>query len=937
MKNVRRLFNINGNYDIIDKEIKKRRKDIMKRIVLLDVSAIMYRAFYGNMNFRTKNEPTGAVYGFTNTLLSIIKEFSPDYIGAAQDIKRAELKRSEIYKDYKNNREAMPEDLLAQVDRIEEVLDLFGIKRFKIMGYEADDVMGTIGKRFSKEDYEIFIVTGDKDLTQLLDKNINIALLGKGDGGGFKVLSTREDVKEHLGVYPEMIPDLFGLIGDSSDGIPGVRKVGPKKAIPMLEKYGNLEGIYENVDNLKEISGIGPSLVNNIKEDKEIAFLSRKLAQIETNIPIDVEIENLEYHIDNKKLLALFRELGFKALIKRMGLTDEDEKQEVVEENTSEKIGQLGLFNINNENILNKKVRENTIMIVNSDEEFEKMYEDLKSEEYICFYTENIGVSFSSDLRDYYVPLYHSMRLGENYRNFEKEKLNKIFAMDKKFVTYNFKNILRNFYKIDTKNMEFDEMLAYHLITAQTREDIDSMIAVESEKDIKKYADIFGKEKAEETDIEKYGNYLCERSLAVKELYFYLNEQLKEKDLISVLKEIEIPLIEVLNAMEEEGIMINPEYFYIFGKEVEEKINILEEKIYEIAGGKFNLNSPKQLAEVLFINLNIAPVKKTKTGLSTNVEVLEELEARGEEIAKYILEYRKLSKLKSTYIDALPKSADENNRIHTSFNQTGTATGRLSSSDPNLQNIPVKTDDGIKIREGFIAKKGYKLLGIDYSQIELRVLTEISGDENLIKAYADEKDLHDLTARKIFGLSEEDEVTREQRTAAKIVNFSIIYGKTAFGLAKELKITRKDAEDYIAKYFAEYPKVRELETEIIKKAEETGYVKTYFNRRRDIEGIHSRNKNIKNQGERMAVNTVIQGTAAEIIKKVMIELYKFLKEKDDIKMLLQVHDELIFEIKENKVEEYKAVIENIMKNSVKFKNVKLEVNSSVGNNWAEAK
>lgn len=910
----------------------------MKRIVLLDVSAIMYRAFYGNMNFRTKNEPTGAVYGFTNTLLSIIKEFSPDYIGAAQDIKRAELKRSEIYKDYKNNREAMPEDLLVQVGRIEEVLDSFGIDRFKIMGYEADDVMGTIGKKFSKEDYEIFIVTGDKDLTQLLDKNINIALLGKGDGGGFKVLSTAEDVKEHLGVYPEMIPDFFGLIGDSSDGIPGVRKVGPKKAIPMLEKYGNLEGIYENIENLREISGIGPSLINNIKEDREIAFLSRKLATIETNIPLDIKIEDLEYHIDNKKLLALFRELGFKALIKRMGLSEEEEKEEKAEEKTSEPTGQLGLFSMGAEPVLkSKKEKDAEIMIVDSEEKFKIMYEDLKSEEYICFYTENVGVSFSTDSRDYYVPLYHNIKLGENYRNFEKEKLNEIFSMDKKFVTYNFKNILRNFYKIPTKNMEFDEMLAYHLATAQTREDIDSMISVESEKDIKKYADIFGKEKPEETEIEKYGNYLCERSAAVKELYPSLKEQLEDKEVISVLKEIEIPLIEVLNAMEEEGIMIDPEYFNKFGTQVGEKINELEEKIYEIAGGKFNLNSPKQLAEVLFINLNITPVKKTKTGLSTNVEVLEELEARGEEIAKYILEYRKLSKLKSTYIDALPKSADKNNRIHTNFNQTGTATGRLSSSDPNLQNIPVKTDDGMKIREGFIAKEGYKLLGIDYSQIELRVLTEISGDENLIKAYGEGKDLHDLTARKIFGLSENDEVKREQRTAAKIVNFSIIYGKTAFGLSKELKITRKEAEDYIAKYFDEYPKVRKLEAEIIKKAEETGYVKTYFNRRRDIEGIHSRNKNIKNQGERMAVNTVIQGTAAEVIKKVMIELYKFLKEKEDIKMLLQVHDELIFEIKDEKVEEYKAVIENIMRNSVKFENVKLEVNSSVGKNWAEAK
>lgn len=910
---------------------------IMKKIVLLDVSAIMYRAFYGNMNFRTKNEPTGAVYGFTNTLLSIINEFSPDYIGAAQDVRRAELKRSEMYSDYKNNREAMPEDLLVQMGRIEEVLDCFGIERFKIAGYEADDVMGTLSRKFAKDGFEVIIITGDKDLTQLLNENIKIALLGKGDGGGFKILSTREDVKEHLGVYPEMIPDLFGLIGDSSDGIPGVRKVGPKKAIPMLEKYGNLEGIYENVDSLKEISGIGPSLINNIKEDKETAFLSRKLATIETEIPLEAEEEDLKYSIDNKKLLALFKELGFKALIKRMGLNEVEEENEAKAEQSENNGGQLGLFSVNSGVSQAKKIKESQIMIADTEEKFNIMYEDINSDEFIYFYSEGAGISFSTDTRNYYVPLYHVLKLGEKYQNLSKEFLNKIFSLNKKFVTYNFKNILRNVFKISAENMEFDEMIGYHLITAQTREDIDGMLAAESSKEIKKYADVFGKAKPEETDIEKYGEYLCERADGVKEVYLSLKEQLEEKNLTTVLKNIEMPLIEVLNSMEEEGIMISPEYFHKFGEEVGEKLEILEKEIYKIAGGSFNLNSPKQLAEVLFINLNIAPVKKTKTGLSTNVEVLEELEARGEEIAKYILEYRKLSKLKSTYIDALPKAVDENNRIHTSFNQTGTATGRLSSSDPNLQNIPVKTDDGMRIREGFTAKKGYKLLGIDYSQIELRVLTEISGDENLISAYRAKKDLHDLTARKIFGLAENEEVSREQRTAAKIVNFSIIYGKTAFGLAKELKITRKDAEDYIAKYFAEYPKVKILEEEIIKRAEETGYAETYFNRRRDIEGINSKNKNIRSQAERMAVNTVIQGTAAEIIKKVMIELYKVLKDKEDIKLLLQVHDELIFEIKDEKVEEYRKVIEDIMKNSVKFKNVELEVNSSAGNNWAEAK
>ena len=910
----------------------------MKRIVLLDVSAIMYRAFYGNMNFRTKNEPTGAVYGFTNTLLNIIKEFSPDYIGAAQDVRRSELKRSKIFKEYKSNREAMPEDLVLQVDRIEELLDSFGIKKFKILGYEADDVMGTLSKKFSCDDYEIFIITGDKDLAQLLDDHINIALLGKGENGGFKILSTKDDVKDHLGVYPEMIPDLFGLIGDSSDGIPGVKKVGVKKAVPMLEKYGNLEGIYENVSSLKELPGIGPGLVKNIENEKEMAFLSRKLAKIETHIPIDVKIEDLEYEIDNEKLLNLFKELEFKAFIRRMDLKENVKEEKKVESNEEKENGtpsQLGLFGANLEEIEEFKKDRETI-IIDTEDAFSKLYKKLEKEERIYFYSDEMGISIAEKEDDYYLPLNHQLKLGDTHTNIKKEFIDKIFSMDKKFITYKFKDVLRNIYKIPRKNMYFDEMLAYHLLTSQTKEDVDGMIINEG-FEIDSYADVFGKEKKHNLGILEYSNYLASRAKYIRELYPDLKESLEEKELLPVLNNIEMPLIEVLNSMEEVGIMIDPEYFYKFSIEIEEKLNVLESQIYELAGSRFNINSPKQLAEVLFVDLNITPIKKTKTGYSTNVDVLEELERRGEKIPKYILEYRKLSKLKSTYIDALPKVIDEDNRIHTSFNQTGTATGRLSSSDPNLQNIPVKTDDGIRIREGFIAEKGYKLLGIDYSQIELRVLTEISKDENLIKAYGNDEDLHSLTAKKIFGLEDSDVVTREQRSAAKIVNFSIIYGKTPFGLSKELQITRKEAVDYIDRYFAEYPKVKNLETEIIKEAEKAGYVKTYFNRRRYIDGINSKNKNIKNQAERMAVNTVIQGTAAEVIKKVMIKIYDVLKDKEDIKMLLQVHDELIFEVKSEKVLEYKEMIENIMENTVKFDNVKLKVNSAIGDNWAETK
>lgn len=935
----------------------------MKRIVLLDVSAIMYRAFYGNASvfFRTKNGPTGAIYGFVNTLLNIIKEFSPDYIAAAQDIKRSELKRTKIYSEYKGNRSPMPEDLVVQMKRIDDVLDSFGIKRFKVDGYEADDVLGTISKRFAPEGYEVYIVTGDKDLAQLMDHpNIKLALLGKGDGGGFKLLQNPRDVFEQFGVYPEMIRDYFGLIGDVSDNIPGVSNLGAKKAISILEHYKSLEDIYENIYMLKAIKGVGDKLVECIENDREQAFLSRELATIETKIPLDLEIEDLSFGIDNKKLLTLFKELEFKSLIKRLNLIDEEaeenkKSEETKKENKKNKNeveagSQLGLFSLTNEEETESKTeikkvsikkRKIDIEIVDNEEKFSAMYSDIEENTYIFFYTENIGVAFSTDKKDYYIPLYHNPKIDETYKNLDKSYLDKIFSLKKKFITYNFKNVLRNIYKIPTEYMEFDEMLAFHLKTNLTKETVESTVNFEAEDDfrLEKYAEIFGKEEPSNISIEKYADFLCSRSFGIREVYPILLAEMEELELSKVLKETEIPFIEVLNSMEEEGIMIDPEHFAKLSLEVSEKLGKLEEKVYEIAGVKFNLNSPKQLSEVLFVRMNITPIQKTKTSasLSTNVEVLEELEARGEEIAKYILEYRKLAKLKSTYIDVLPKAVDKNNRIHTRFNQTGTATGRLSSSDPNLQNIPVKTDDGMKIREGFVAREGYKLLGIDYSQIELRVLTEMSADENLIKSYSKGLDLHNQTARKIFNLDEDAEITKAQRSAAKVINFSIIYGKTPFGLAKELRISKKDADEYIKKYFEEYPKVKTLETEIIKNAEINNYVTTYFGRKRDLSGIMTQNRTLKKQFDRMAVNTVIQGTAAEIIKKVMIELYKFLKGKDDVKLLLQVHDELIFEIRDDKVEEYKKIIENTMKNHIKFKNVKLEVNSSVGKNWAEAK
>lgn len=902
-----------------------------KRAVLLDVSAIMYRAYFANMNFRTKTEPTGAVYGFVNTLMSIIKEFNPDFIGAAFDVKRGSLKRSEIYKDYKAQRESAPEDLIVQIPRIEEVLDCYNISRFKIEGYEADDVLGTLAKKLSEENIEVYVITGDKDLAQILDENINIALLGKGEGGDkFKIIRTDEDVIEYLGVSAKKIPDLFGLIGDSSDGIPGVRKIGPKKAIPMLEKYETLEGIYENIDSLTEIPGIGKSLVSNLKEDKDIAFMSRELAIICQEVPLEFNLEKLSYEQDKEKLLELFKVLEFKALIKKMGLEIVEGKEEELEKQSRSR-------------------EDRDFKILSKKDDIKDMIKTLKKEELVSIFYTDYGIALSSYDRDFYYPFDKKCenKIGANISLFDVESAletqKKDYPEIQEFfdnytgniITYNLKNLLNK--SFDIKNCGMDIMIAHHLVTSQTKENIELPIEQFTGIELEDYTEKFGKEKPENLSVEEYGKYICQRTRGLLECFDILKEELMDRNLMKVLNEIEMPLIEILSSMEKKGIMIDPEYFTKYGKELERAIDELQEKIYEEAGESFNINSPKQLAEILFFKLNLPPVKKTKTGLSTDEEVLEKLKEDGAEIAKAILEYRKLAKLKNTYVDAIPKLRDENNRVHTTFNQIGTTTGRLSSSDPNLQNIPVKTDEGIKIRQGFIAEKGSILMGIDYSQIELRVLAQLSGDENLRAAYQNNMDLHSLTARKIFELSENDEVTREQRIIAKTINFSIIYGKTAFGLAKELGITQREASEYIERYFNQYPRVKEFEKEIVEFTEKNGYTETLFGRRRIIEGINSKNKNIKSQAERMAVNSVIQGTAAEVLKQVMIEIYRYIKDKAGISLLLQVHDELIFEISLDRLEEYRENIEKIMRECVKFDSVPLEINTNIGVNWAETK
>ena len=916
----------------------------MKRAVLLDVSAIMYRAYFANMNFRTKNEPTGAVYGFINTLLSIIKEFNPDYMAAAFDVKRSSLKRTEIYSDYKSNRQSTPEDLVAQIPRIEEVLDAFNINRYRIESYEADDVLGSIAKKIARDDLEVIIVTGDKDLSQLVEKNITIALLGKGtEGEKFGMLRTAEDVINYLGVVPEKIPDLFGLIGDKSDGIPGVTKIGEKKALAIFSKYDSLEKIYENIDDLKNIEGIGPSLIKNLTNEKDIAFLSRELAKIFTNLDINVEEENLKYSMDKEKLYELCKILEFKMFIKKLNLEEKTQTS-----NFDHKPILLSLFDkiedvektekVEKEIVYKKELNINfsnrELVIIDNETLLNEQKEYLNNYKKIAsIYYEELGIILSTEEKDLYFPLNHGGLLS---KNIDKNTLIKFIAeLDVKFISYNFKTLLNLGFTF--KSMYMDMMIAYHLISSQTKMDVFIPITEYSNVDAKDFKTTFGKAHIETLLVGEFAGYLSKIGLGILAIYDEINHILHKEELYDILIQNEMPLIPVLSLMERKGIKIDVSYFKNYSSELEKELAKIEKAIYEEAGEEFNINSPKQLGDILFIKMNLPSGKKTKTGYSTDVMVLEDLESYGYNIARLLLDYRKLNKLKTTYVDTLPNLVDSNSRIHTSFNQIGTATGRLSSSEPNLQNIPVKTDDGIKIREGFVAEEGKVLMSIDYSQVELRVLTSMSKDENLIEAYREEKDLHDLTARRIFNLSDSDDVTREQRTIAKIINFSIIYGKTAFGLAKELKIPVKDASEYIKKYFEQYPRVTTFEKEVIEFGEEHGYVKTLFGRKRYISGIDSKNKTIKAQAERMAVNTVIQGTAAEVLKKVMLKVYETLKDKDDIALLLQVHDELIFEVEESSVEKYSEILANIMKNTVKLEDVNLNININIGKNWAEAK
>ena len=904
----------------------------MKKAVILDTSAIMYRTHFALMGMRnSKGLATGATYGFVNTLEGVLKEFSPDYLVACLDIKRSELKRSEELETYKAHRESMPDDLVAQQEYIMSVLEGYKIPKYKIDGYEADDVMATLATKFSEdtdEEIEVYIVTGDKDLAQLVNGKINIALLGKGDKKSslFKYIRTDEDVIEYLGVTPDKIPDLFGLMGDSSDGIPGVSGIGPKTGVELINKYGNLEGLYEHIDEIK-----GKRKVKLI-EDKENAFLSRKLATVYRDIEIEYDKNKLK--LENKdlnKLLEVYRAMEFKkfaAAIENQLKKSADSSVSIEKNDTEENSlfgGVANHPNRNNENVNSEETLKGNLTEITGEEiewnEAVKVLSEMDNE--IALFGNEFGLAVCDSSKNIVL-------LDEEKADGDvTEEIYRILS-SKKITAYNVKEYIKTGIRCEKY---FDVMLAWYVLGTESSQELENIIFSELGVNLEKFEEQFKKRKIGEVDNKEKAEFLWKRAFYIKGLEVILEDRLRTEDLHDIFEDLENKLVPVLASMENFGIKIDKKYFENYKKELQENIEKLEKEIYSLSGETFNIGSPKQLAEILFEKMGIEPVKKTKTGYSTDVEVLEVLALRGIEIAEKLLEYRGFTKLLSTYVEPLPKLADEDDRIHTTFNQNGTSTGRLSSANPNIQNIPVRTDEGIKIRKGFISQDGWSLVSFDYSQIELRVLAELSKDENLLLAYKKDKDLHDLTARKIFFKTDEEQVTREQRSIAKVINFSILYGKTPFGLSKELKIPVADASQYIKTYFEQYPKVKKFLENVLENARQNGFVETLYGTRRYINNINSSNKNLQAQANRMAVNTVVQGTAANIIKKVMIKLYDEFKNNDDIKMLLQVHDELIFEVKDEVSEKYMEKIKEIMEGTIKFEDIRLRANGSVAKNW----
>ena len=913
-----------------------------KTLILIDGHALAFREYFALERTGMKTSegvPSWAVYGFFKAIFDLLKneKIKPDSIAVAFDVGRHTF-RVEKYENYKANREAMPDPLRTQLGLIIEGLQAFDIPIYTKEGFEADDVIGTIVTKAAKLGHKTYILTGDQDSFQLIDKNGLIKVLIPSKG----VLTTYDwnKVHEKLGVWPNQVIDYKGLRGDTSDNIPGIKGIGEKTAQKLLTRYSSLEDILADVDNIPE-----NAVRNKIKDGIDSAKLSKYLATIVKDVDIEFDFNDTKVVMPEiANVMAYFKKMQFYSFVKNIDnilcLFDKNcdeiviKNQSIVQFKENEQV-QLGLFTSAAKEIVETKTYKKKS--IETKEDLNNLINLLKTKN-------NIAIDFAakynnaSDIKIFGVSLCVEDETSQTFYIKDVQALKEIFENEKiKKYVYNAKNavnILKNV-DIQLKGIDFDIFLASYIKNPARNHEISSQafdyinhISVELEKD--------KKTKLSEIETLNWFDYTTDNAFAIYQLAEFWKKDLSSNDL-KLHDSIELPLSLVLAQMEYDGVAIDIDYMSELSEYMTAKMNEYENKIFAISGEKFNINSPKQVGDILYNKLNIQLKKKRgKTKLSTSVDVLEAL-AEENEICKYLIEYRKYSKLKSTYTDALPLLVSlKDSRIHTTYNQTATVTGRLSSSNPNLQNIPIRTEEGNKLRKAFVPEKqGNYILSSDYSQIELRLLAHISGDENLIEAFNSGIDVHSLTASKVFGVSVKD-VTKDMRYKAKAVNFGIIYGQTKYGLAKALKITAQEAEIFINKYFETYPKVKTYMTNIVHQAYINGYVETLFGRKRYLSTeLSAPNKMVKEFAERAAINHPMQGTAADLIKMAMINVDKKFKEnKLKSKMVMQVHDELVFEVEKNELEQVKEIVTGEMQNVTQMK-VSLPVDVNWGDSWKE--
>jgi len=921
-----------------------------KRIIIIDGNALIHRSFHALPPTLSTKEgtPINAVYGFTSFLLKSIGDLEPDYIVLTLDKKGPTFRHKE-YKEYKAKRIKAPQELYDQIPLVKKVAKAFNIPIFEMTGYEADDLIGSIVNKLNsessktKEHLEKMIITGDMDTLQLIGPYTKVYTMSRGLSD--TVIYDKTKVEEKYGLRPDQIIDYKALRGDPSDNIPGVPGIGDKTAVDLLQLFGSLENIYKYLNKHPEAKEIKKRTAKLLKENQDKAILSKSLATIKLDVDLKFKLEEAEFkNININKITKVFKDLEFKTLLPRVEKLKKKKNNDYKPKNIDK---------------FARNKKEFKYKLINSEEDFKSFLKELKQQKEFTFDTEAdsldtfsatlLGISFSWKKKEaYYVNINSSARTfdlfsSQKTNNKWLEEIKPIFN-DEKIgkIGHNVKFDLRlmKAQGVEVKGLSFDTKIAAYLINPGNRQhSLDALTENELGWEKINSNDLVGKGKNKisygDVDLEKMSLYSCEDADCTNRLVKILKKQLKEYRLEKLFYEIELPLIEVLADMEDNGIYLDRDKLDKIAKKVNKEVNDITKEIYKLANKEFNINSPKQLQEIIFKELDIPTqnIKKTKTGYSTAFDELEKLKHEHPIIA-HIQEYRELYKLKTTYIDALPELINKKtNRLHTHFNQTTTATGRLSSNAPNLQNIPIRHELGKEIRQAFTAKEDYSLVALDYSQIELRLAAEMSQDKTLIKAFKNNQDIHRATAAAINQVEEKD-VSPKMRQEAKAVNFGILYGQGPHGLSQNADIPYARAKDFIDKYFQIYEGVKKYIEDTIEFAKKESYVVTMFSRRRLIPEINSEIALLKKAAERTAVNTPIQGTAADIIKIAMNEVHSKYKNKDDIKMLLQVHDELIFTIKNDKIETYAKEIKCLMENVCKL-SIPIIAEIKTGKSWGD--